>query len=311
MSDSSNDARKDRADVSGYAPRHHRATPDETTILPVLERLSRGQSDGASQARSVDPAPAAEPIRERHTLSSPRLPLLATGRLAVAVGLVVAVTAVSAAVMRSRAAHPTATDTAAPGIKRALAKDQAKVPATDMPRPVHTVTIRPQAAELQPTPVEDTQPAAHADTVQPLMAPLKTWAMFPDTATAQASGSAATDGAKVEDAKNIEATKQSEPAKTSEPAKEVVRKPAHVRHKARARRTARRTRRHHRVRRRHVRTAAKPQPVQQAQGATPTQPVKKMPIQAAIDSIFSGGGSSSGASGGGNSAPMTTGAAFQ
>ena len=80
MSDSNIDARKDRADVARFAPRHHRVPPDEATILPVLERLSRGQSDGASHARSAEPVPPAEPIRTQHTFSSSRLPLSATGR---------------------------------------------------------------------------------------------------------------------------------------------------------------------------------------------------------------------------------------
>lgn len=319
MSDSNIDARKDRADVARYAPRHHRAPPDEATILPVLERLSRGQSDGASHARSAEPVPPAEPIRTQHTLSSPRLPLSATGRLAVAFGLVVAVTAVSGAVLRSKAQRPAAAATAkapkAPSAKPAPAKDQAKVQSTDMPRTVRTVEIRPQAAPAPTTPAENTLSATTgAGTAQALPAALKSWAMFPDTA-APVSGFATTDGSKVEDAKTSEPTKQSEPTKRSDTTKEATGKAAVPRHKAKAKRTARRHRRHYRVRHRRVRTAVKPQPVQQAQAAPPTttEPIEKMPIQAALDSIFgnSGGGGGDVGASGGNSVPMTTGAAFQ
>lgn len=300
MSDSNNtDARNDRGDVSRYAPRRHRVPGDEATTLPVRERPSRGESGGASQAF----AQPADPIRVRRILSSSRLPLSATGRVAVAIGLVAAVTTVSAAMMHSKAERPAATDTAkAPPVK----KDQAKVQTTELPRPVHTIAIRPQAA---------TAPAAHADTAQALPDALKTWVMYPDPQVAQASASTTTDGSGMEDAKKSEPAKEAD-KKTEK--KEAAQKPAHARHKAKAKHTARRHRRH-RVRRRHVRTAAKPQAVQQAQAAAAppatAEPTKKLPIQAAIDALFGGSGDS-GASGGGSAptttgAPMTTGAAFQ
>ncbi len=247
------------------------------------------------------------------------MPLSATGRIAVVLGLVVAVTAVSAALLKSKAQHPATTDTAkapkAPSAKPARAKDQAKVQPTVMPRTVRTVEIRPQAATAPTTPAENTLSATTgAGTAQALPAALKSWAMFPDTA-AQASGFATTDGSKVEDAKTSERTKQSEPTKRSDPTKEAAGKAAVPRHKAKAKRTARRHRRHYRGRHRRVRTAVKPQPVQQAQAAPPTttEPIEKMPIQAALDSIFgnSGGGGGDVGASGGNSVPMTTGAAFQ
>jgi hypothetical protein len=240
-------------------------------------------------------------------------------------GLVVAVTAVSAALLQSKAQHPATTDTAkapsASGDKQAVAKDlvkdQAKVRSTDMPRAVNTVAIRPQASAAPVTRIVDTEPAPDAETAQTLPDSLKSWVMYPDKQPAQASafttGEGATDGFKTEDAKT------SEPEKTSEPAKEAARQPAHARHKAKAKRTARRHRRRHRVRHRTARAVANPQATQQAQAAPPTdtQPTKKMPIQAAIDAMFGGGdsgdsgASSSGGASGGSSAPMTTGAAFQ
>ena len=175
MSDSNNtDARKHRADGSRFAPRRHRVPPDEAAIMPMLERLSRGESDHASRARKPESVPPAEPIRApRHApLAGSRLPLSATGRIAVVLGLVMTVTAVSAALLKSNAQHPATTDTAkalkASSDKQAEAKiqaknqvkDQAKVQSTDMPRTVHTVAIRPQAATAAP--IVGTKPASPA-----------------------------------------------------------------------------------------------------------------------------------------------------
>ena len=323
MSDSNNtDARNHRADVSRFAPRRHRVSPDDAEMLPLLERLEPGRIRWRVPCAKT-PNPYRRPSRSgaRHAPpAGPRLPLSATGRIAVVLGLVVAVTAVSAALLKSKAQHPATTDTAkapkAPSAKPARAKDQAKVQPTVMPRTVRTVEIRPQAATAPTTPAENTLSATTgAGTAQALPAALKSWAMFPDTA-AQASGFATTDGSKVEDAKTSERTKQSEPTKRSDPTKEAAGKAAVPRHKAKAKRTARRHRRHYRGRHRRVRTAVKPQPVQQAQAAPPpttTEPIEKMPIQAALDSIFgnSGGGGGDVGASGGNSVPMTTGAAFQ
>ena len=322
MSDLNNtDARKHRADGSLFAPRRHRVPPDEAAVMPMLERLSRGESDHASRARKPESVPPAEPIRApRHApLAGSRLPLSATGRIAVVLGLVMTVTAVSAALLKSNAQHPATTDTAkalkASSDKQAEAKiqaknqvkDQAKVQSTDMPRTVHTVAIRPQAATAAP--IVGTKPASPAETAQTLPDALRTWVMYPDPQVAQAPAFTTGEGSKTESAKT------SEPTKISEPVKEAAKKPAHAHHKAKAKRTARRHRRRHRVRHRSVRTAAKPQPVQQAQAAPPTaaEPTKKMPIQAAIDAMFGGSdsASSSGGASGGGSAPMTTGTAFQ
>ncbi|MEJ2624737.1 MAG: hypothetical protein P8Z80_09420 [Pseudolabrys sp.] len=38
MSDAKTDARQYRADVSRYAPRRHRVSPDDAGMLPLLER---------------------------------------------------------------------------------------------------------------------------------------------------------------------------------------------------------------------------------------------------------------------------------
>ncbi len=324
MSDSEFDARELHDGVSRFAPRRRRTPSDDTTIRRVPERLSRGEHDDASRARAPQPAPLAEPIRARAAAPvGPRLPLSATGRVAVAIAMLLAVTAVSAALLRSKAERPAAAKASSEAAQAPRAKPvklQARAQSRDLPRPVQTVEIRPQTAAPLAA-LKDAPSAADAQDAQAMPSALKSWAMFPDTAVA--SHSVATDGANPADTKEAAAKPSGHEAKTSHEAKTTHE--TKTAHKAKPTRTARRARHHHHVRhriaRRHhrsrhrVRTAATPQPVQQAQAAAPPAPIKKTPIQAAIDSIFHGNGGggdgSSGGSFGGGGAPAPVGAAFQ
>ena len=133
-----------------------------------------------------------------------------------------------------------------------------------------------------------------------LTAPLKAWAMFPDDPSARAWAPAA----------EPPKAKAADGGKAAAPKRAAVR-----RHRAKATKHARR-RRH--VKRRPVRAAAAPAkpaaqtaPPAEAQ-ANAAQPVKKLPLQAALDSIFgSRDEDASGNAAPGPAAPANSRAAFQ
>ena len=315
MSASDFDERKVRIDVSRFAPPRHRRPDRGATIAPVLERLSRGASEDDPDSTRAQSVPPVEPIHIHDAPSSLKIPLSMTGRLAAAMGLFAVLTVVSVTFLESKAERPASA--VAPGTPEMSG-------ASDMPKTVHTVSLRPDAAAVaepqsaaaaQAAPSSPSSPPpaigrgapAATSSARPmaepalaLTAPLKAWAMFPDDPSARAWAPVA-EPAKVKDANG---------GKDAAPKRAAVR-----RHKAKATRHARRKRH---VKRRPVRAAAAtaeqaPQTAPPAQAqANAAQPVKKLPLQAALDSIF--GGPDEGASG--NTAPAatgaaTTGAAFQ
>jgi hypothetical protein len=222
-----------------------------------------------------------------------------TGRLAVAIGLVAALAVVSVAFLRSRAEHSVSAASAE------SPKTAETIGMRDLPKPVRTVTMRREPATVgdaqasavtgasaRPLTQNVASVAERIDAVamkpaQPrvenalaLTAPLKMWAMFPAEPSA-GEQDAATAPAEADDGKA---------------AKDVTPKRAAVRHqRAKA---ANRARRRRYTRRRRARTAAtRPQPAQQAAVPAETQtnadqPVRKLPLQAAIDAIFGNGGDS-------------------
>ena len=194
-----------------------------------------------------------------------------------------------------------------------------------MPKKVHTVSIRPDRETVGQAPsAELSQPALaqsdaglsdRADAIPakpvttgaasapPLAAPLKMWAMFPDDAGGWNS--------------------TAEPPKAGDVKPAAPKHAAHTPHRTAAAKHVTHHKRRlasHRTRHRHTRTAAtKPQPAQQAEApaetqAAATQPVKKLPLQAALDKLFGNaqGDASNSASSDNSVAPATTGrAAFR
>ena len=307
MSTSDFDERKNSLDVSRFAPPRHRRPDGGATIGPVLERLSRGASEDDPDATRAQSVPPVEPIHMHDAPSSLTIPLSMTGRLAVAMGLFAVLTVVSVTFLESKAERPaSAVAPSAPEMAGA----------SDMPKTVHTMSLRPDAttvaeppssAAAQAAPSSPPPPTGNAGRGAPaatsparpmaepalaLTVPLKAWAMFPDDPSARAWEPAA----------------EPPKAKAVDGGKDAAPKRAAVRrHRAKATKHARR-RRH--VKRRPVRVAAPAAPA--AQTAPPAeaqanaaQPVKKLPLQAALDSIF--GSQDEGASG--DAAPAATGAA--
>jgi len=132
MSALSLDDRKNPGGVLHYAPRRLGAIDDESTIRPVLERLSRGEGrTPAPRMIRKSGGVAAMPPVEFETAARNPLPIAA--RLAVAGGLMALVAALGAGlfIWPRSADHAAATTGAAPST------------ATNLPTPVHTVSTPP------------------------------------------------------------------------------------------------------------------------------------------------------------------------
>lgn len=322
MRTSDRDERKIQIRISQYAPPRYRAPAGEGAARPARERLSRGAADGDASARDAQRAPAAEPIHVQNAVRSPAFPLSMTGRLAIAMGLVAVLATASFAFLGSRAGHEAQVVSAQP---RKTAETTGMT--ADMPKPVHTVTLRPPTAaadEAQSSPatgqagsppvrsaasVADRIGAlapktpARVRTALALTDPLKLWAMIPDDTSEDVSDPAAAP------AQSGDATDAGS-AKSAKSAKEDARpkRTAARHHRAKARRHARR-RGHARRRTRAV--AAKPKPARTAAQASATQPVKKLPLQAALDALFGEGGGGGNAGAAGSAAPAAPQSAFQ
>ncbi len=305
--------RKYHLDVSRYAPPQYRVPAGEATIRPILERLSRGISRDDPNSASALSVPPAEPIHVYDACPPPKIPLSTTGRLAVAMGLAAVLATVSVTFLQSKAEHPASAASAGTS-KTAETSDLA-----DRPKKVHTVTLRPEttmAAEAQsatvakqPAPPPAQSGASVADRIeavgmkpaQPrpeaeraLTAPLATWAMFP-AVPASGPWSAATEPADVNNVKDAPEQAASVPHRQAKATK-------HVRHNSRRRARPQQAQS----------AAAKPQLAKQAAAPAETQtnaaqPIKKFPLQAALDAIFG----NSNDSGSGGAAPTTSEAAFR
>ena len=308
--------RKYHRDVSRYAPPQYRVPAGEATIRPILERLSRGISRDDPHSASALSVPTAEPIHGQDAFSSPKIPLSMTERLAIVMGLAAVLATVSVTFLQSKAEHP-ASAASADTSRTAETSDIA-----DKPKKVHTVKFRPETtivAEAQSAPVvnEPAPPPAQsgasvADRIeavgmkpaQPrpeaeraLTAPLATWAMFP-AAPASGPWSSATEPPDVTNVKDAPEQAASVPHRQAKATK-------HVRHSSRRRARPQQAQS----------AAAKPQLAKQAAAPAETQanaaqPIKKFPLQAALDAIFGNHGDSNDSASGG-AAPTTRGAAFR
>jgi hypothetical protein len=126
------DDRKNPGGVLHYAPRRLRAVDDETTIRPVLERLSRGEGRTPAPRMIRKAGVAAMPPVDFEAAAKNPLPIAA--RLAVAGGLVALMAALGAGIV----IWPRTTDHAAASTTGAAPS----AAATALPTPVHTVSIR-------------------------------------------------------------------------------------------------------------------------------------------------------------------------
>jgi hypothetical protein len=181
--------RGDPSNVLYYAPRRARTGKDESTILPVLERLRRGEAADRTHTLIVRDAPALDPSAAPLVLTSFD-PFALIGRIAVAAGIAGGLGLVAVSLY-----HPKASDRAP---TRTVAVPEAA--ASALPHKVHTVSFQavkvaaaaPAVAETSAAAVDDPQPAsAGADTADDLAAesvdegslaltaPLKLWAMVP------------------------------------------------------------------------------------------------------------------------------------
>lgn len=308
--------RKNLRDVLQYAPPRYRVPAGEATIRPVLERLSRGISQDDANSACALIVPPAEPIHVQDAFPPPRIRFSMTERLAVAMGLAAVLATVSVTFLQSKAEHP-ASAASADTSKTAAASDIA-----DRPKKVHTVKFRPattMVAEAQPSTVanEPAPPSAQsgasvADRIeavatkpaQPrpeaeraLTAPLAMWAMFP-AASASGPWASSTEPPDVKDVKDAPERTASVPHRKAKATK-------HVRHHSRRRARSQRAR-SAAAKRRLARQAATPAETQ----ANTVQPIKKFPIQAALDAIFGNSGDSNDRASGG-AAPATSEAAFR
>ena len=139
MSTSDFDERKNGLDVSRFAPPRHRRPDGGATIAPVLERLSRGAAEDDPDATRAQSVPPVEPIHMHDAPSSLTIPLSMTGRLAVAMGLFAVLTVASVTFLESKAERPASA--VAPGAPEMAG-------ASDMPKTVRTVSLRPDAAAV-------------------------------------------------------------------------------------------------------------------------------------------------------------------
>ena len=142
MSTSDFDERKNGLDVSRFAPPRHRRPDGGATIAPVLERLSRGAAEDDPDATRAQSVPPVEPIHMHDAPSSLTMPLSMTGRLAVAMGLFAVLTVASVTFLESKAERPASA--VAPGAPEMAG-------ASDMPKTVRTVSLRPDAAAVADT----------------------------------------------------------------------------------------------------------------------------------------------------------------
>ena len=275
--------------VLAYAPRKSRRDDDESTIRPILERLSRseGRVPGPRLVRKADVQDVAQPQVE--TVARSAFPM--TARLAVAAGVLALVGAAAAGYLTPPSAAEHAAQSATTG----------SAPAA-LPKPVQTVSIqRPADADTQGSArlIKDDarmpQVGASTDAAlpaplrpasnDPSITPLAAWAAVP----VQGPGwsTPAVQPAAIEARAAADDSTPSGPAAKPE-AKEPAHKTAKVHH---ARQAV-----HHRAthqRRHRTAQAASRQAGQSAQAdatqAAQAQPVKKLPLQAAIDRIFGGG----------------------
>lgn len=286
------DDRQHGGGVLSYAPRRQRHDDDGTTIRPILERLSRGEGrePGPRLVRRavVHHLPPAD-------VDASSVAAMSMGkRFAITIGALATTAVVGIGVFELLPRSETQAAIAA-------AAAPASVPKADLaaalPKPVHTTTIRkaddataaPITAELSKRPSQQNAPQgpinasvtaamASADPSLPGDAaamPLQLWAMaslgassgWPEAAQANGDGALA---ATRDQSSQPDASASLHPAAAAH----------HRRHVASHQQTT-----HHQ--RRHAGSHGSQADDQTAEnGEQSTQPIKKLPLQAALDRIF-------------------------
>jgi hypothetical protein len=276
------DDRRSAGGARAYAPRRVRRSDDDSTIRPVLERLSRGEGrvPGPRLVRKAIVHHLPPPDVE--TMAASSMPMLV--RLAIAAGVAAAAAAVGAGfVIPHDATHAAAPNT-----------DPA--PIATLPTPVRTLAIRKgDDSATTPVIVKDagrapqgilaardaagTSAAAATPSYgisvpgDPVTAPLELWSMMPS-----ATAAAWPDAAQSATDKTAAVPRDAEPdAATHKVAPVRPARLSHVVHRSR----------HHR--RRAAAAPAQLTPPPESEPAQP-QPVKKLPLQAAIDRLFQNSG---------------------
>jgi hypothetical protein len=273
------DDRHNAGGISSYAPRRGRRSDSESTIRPVLERLSRGEG------REPDPRLVQRavvhhlPPPDVETVAKSSVPMIA--RLSIAAGVLAAATAGVVMFVPHNAPAPTPvlSDAAPPSVAAAPKVDMA-APAS-LPKTVQTLAIhKSDQAALPPAAVikDDARvPEAPASTanVDPVAAPVTLWTMMPADLPQPSSLPIA-----------AEATNETPPQPAAaQPATTPPHKIVgshHTRHVVR----------HSRHHTRQVAHAAPAQPAAEAE-PTQSQPIKKLPLQEAIDRLVGGSSAAS------------------
>lgn len=290
--------------VTAYAPLRHRR-PDDSSIRPILERLSRGEGR-VPGPRLVRTEPVQElPPADVESVARSAVPTAA--RLAIA-GAVLAVVGAAAAghfalsgedhaAPASAAAAPSPlpkpvqtlsiqrSDRADAQPAAQLVKDDARMPqaASDV---TSTAGALPQAAPAMPL-----QATAPAD---PSASPLSAWAAV-RAASAATGWSQPAQAADQPPPQSADAAPPAADQSSNADADTTAHKAAPVHHAHHAARHSSHHRRAHAARARAAQTEAE-QPAAAAETeAAPKQPVKKLPLQAAIDRLFGNSGSASAA----------------
>jgi hypothetical protein len=275
--------------VLSYAPRRHRHDDDGTTIRPVLERLSRGEGrePGPRLVRRaiVHHLPPADVGTSAATAMS------MGKRLAITIGALATTAVVGVGVFELLPRSETQAAVAA-------AAAPANVPKTDLaaalPKPVHTTTIRKaDDATTAPITAEPSKQLSQANAAPGLVnasgtaamaaadpslpgdaaaMPLQLWAMASLGASSGWPEAARHDGNAALAATSAQPSRPDASAATHPPAAAH-----HTRHVASHQRTT-----HHQ--RRHAGSQAGDQTTEN--GEQSTQPIKKLPLQAALDRIF-------------------------
>lgn len=281
------DDRENPASPLYYAPPRHRRFGDEGTIRPVLERLRRGDVRDEAGPGPIRQVLGVEELVLPEDATPVKDPSSFVGRLAIA-SVIAAGLAIMAVTLVERSGIdyvPTA---------------QPKQVAMELPKKVQTVSFKPDSRIVrEPSPsavaresapnetpppaawqganVADRSDAVAAQAAEPraessvaLTSPLKQWAMIPSETLSPAWNLVN------KDAKNVAASQSVD----STPAESASAK-HYVRHARRHRTTW-----HHRQRRSAKRAAAAQPPAEQTEQAADVQPVKKIPIQAALDSLL-------------------------
>jgi hypothetical protein len=313
--------REDLADVLHFAPPRVRHSADESTIRPVLERLSRGEKQGHSDAAAVaQPLAKDAPIVMQAMPRAPKIPFSMAGRLALAMGIVAALAIPAVAFLKPRVEQPTspAAPAAAPTQISALKKAAAikKVhtisfqPKDPTAPETHATLKQPASSAVQQSAPPSTRPAspparreasasggiatASASPGQPrvqsalaLTSPLKLWAEFPgDPASAAWGPPVGPSKVNRSKEKSADAVAPEHAARVRNHHRAAAARPVqhHARH---ARRHRRHYSRRHRARRRAAPTSRTQQTAQAADSQTATTAATKPnPVQAVINAIL-------------------------